>query len=277
MTMKLLSVNNLSVAFLDEEQQRYNEVVHGIDLTIEKGKVQALVGESGSGKSVSAMALIQLLPANKVRIQADSIDFFPDGQNSDSNQRIDLLKQTPKQLQGIRGSDIAVIFQDPLSALNPVQRVGKQVEEVFLLHRPDLKKDDYRHEVITLFDKVGIKNPSEKVRSYPHQLSGGMRQRVMIAIALAGRPKLLIADEPTTALDVTIQAQILSLLQDLQEAYQMSILFISHDLAVVRALSDRVAVMYQGRIVEENATEELISNPQHDYTKMLLAASRLRR
>ncbi len=265
----LLSVKNLRVGFLNEDSQQFEDVIHGVDLSIEAGKVLALVGESGSGKSVSAMALIRLLPANKTCIRADAIHYYKDGEV------LDLSAQTPQQMQAIRGSDIAVIFQDPLVALNPVQRVGKQVEEVFALHRPELKKSDYRAEVISLFQQVGIKQPEEKIRAYPHQLSGGMRQRVMIAIALAGRPKLLIADEPTTSLDVTVQAQILSLLQDLQESYGMGLLFISHDLAVVRALSDRVAVMYQGRVVEENATEALIAQPQHDYTRKLLAASRL--
>lgn len=267
----LLTVKNLKVAFLDEDSQTYNHVVHGIDLRIEKGKILALVGESGSGKSVSAMSLIRLLPANKVSIDADEMCYYQDGKT------LDLTQQSNQQLRQIRGKEIAVIFQEPLSALNPVQRVGKQIEEVLALHRPDLKKSDYRPTVIDLFEQVGIKEAGEKVRSYPHQLSGGMRQRVMIAIALAGRPKLLIADEPTTSLDVTIQAQILSLLQDLQESYQMGILFISHDLAVVRALADRVAVMYQGKIVEENDTETLINYPQHHYTQRLLRASRLQR
>lgn len=266
---KLLSVSNLCVGFLDEKTNTYNNVVHNVDLTIESGQVLALVGESGSGKSVSAMSLIRLLPANKVRISADKMIYYQD------NQAIDLLTQSNEQLQHIRGHDIAVIFQEPLTALNPVQRVGKQVEEVFALHRPDLVKNDYHDEVKQLFDKVGIKNSAEKIRAYPHQLSGGMRQRVMIAIALAAKPRLLIADEPTTSLDVTIQAQILSLLQDLQDEYQMGILFISHDLAVVQALSDHISVMYQGRIVESNESETLITQPQHDYTKMLLAASRL--
>lgn len=269
--MPLLTVKNLRVGFLNEETKQYQPVIHGVDLTLEKGKVLALVGESGSGKSVSAMSLIKLLPANKAHIQADEINYHQ------AEKRIDLTQLSHTELQAIRGKEIAVIFQDPLAALNPVQRVGKQVEEVFALHRPEINKSDYAQEVIRLFERVGIQSAAEKSRNYPHQISGGMRQRVMIAIALASRPKLLIADEPTTSLDVTIQAQILSLLQDLQEEYGMSILFISHDLAVVRALSDRIAVMYQGRIVEENTTENLINHPQHDYTKMLLAASRLRR
>lgn len=270
-TMTLLTANKLTVSFLNEETQQYQQVVHGIDLTLEKGKVLALVGESGSGKSVSAMSLIKLLPANKVKINAKAINYYQD------NQCIDLFNRSGNEMRHIRGKEIAVIFQDPLAALNPVQRVGKQVEEVFALHRPELNKSDYASEVIRLFEKVGIQSPTEKARNYPHQISGGMRQRVMIAIALASRPQLLIADEPTTSLDVTTQAQILSLLQDLQEEYGMSILFISHDLAVVRALSDRIAVMYQGRIVEENDSETLINHPQHDYTKMLLTASRLHR
>lgn len=267
--MPLLSVRNLRVGFLNEDSKTFADVVHDVDLCIEKGEVLALVGESGSGKSVSAMSLIRLLPANKVRIRADELYYHRDGEH------LDLTRLDAEALRNLRGGEIAVIFQDPLIALNPVQRVGKQVEEVLQIHRPDLGRDAYRGEVVDLFNKVGIKLPEEKIRAYPHQLSGGMRQRVMIAIALAGRPKLLIADEPTTSLDVTIQAQILSLLQDLQAAYGMSMLFISHDLAVVRALSDRVAVMYQGRIVEENATEALIANPTHDYTKKLLQASRL--
>lgn len=265
----MLSVRNLSVGFLNEETNAYTDVVQQVDLTVAPGKVLALVGESGSGKSVSAMSLIRLLPANKTRIVADAISYECDGES------MDLTTQTPQQMRRIRGGEIGVIFQDPLTALNPVQRVGKQVEEVFELHRPDLSTADYKAAAIDLFNKVGIKQPEEKIRAYPHQLSGGMRQRVMIAIALAGHPKLLIADEPTTSLDVTIQAQILALLQDLQESDGMSMLFISHDLAVVRALADRIAVMYQGRIVEENDSETLINNPQHDYTKKLLAASRL--
>ncbi len=269
--MTLLTVKNLSVSFFDEDSHTDNPVVHGISLSVEKGQVVALVGESGSGKSVSAMSIIRLLPSNQATIQADEITYCKD------DERIDLTQQNQQQLANIRGGEIAVIFQDPLSALNPVQRVGKQIEEVFALHRPDLHRGDYKQQAIALLDKVGINNPAEKYRYYPHQLSGGMRQRIMIAIALAGRPQLLIADEPTTSLDVTIQAQILSLLQDLQEEYQMAILFISHDLAVVRALSDRIAVMYQGQIVEENDTETLINDPQHDYTKMLLSASRLKR
>ncbi|PID63017.1 MAG: peptide ABC transporter ATP-binding protein [Gammaproteobacteria bacterium] len=265
----LLSVKNLSVGFLNDDSRQFEDVVHSISFDIAAGEVLALVGESGSGKSVSAMSLIRLLPANQSRIVVDELRY------DNGEQVFDLSAQTPAQMQAVRGGEIAVIFQDPLVALNPVHRVGKQIEEVFQLHRPDLKKRDYRQQAIALLDKVGINEPEEKYRAYPHQLSGGMRQRVMIAIALAGRPKLLIADEPTTSLDVTIQAQILSLLQDLQEDYGMSILFISHDLAVVRALSDRVAVMYQGQIVETNDTEVLIANPQHEYSKKLLAASRL--
>ncbi len=245
----LLTVKNLKVGFLNEQTRHYNDVVHHFDLTIKKGQVVALVGESGSGKSVSAMALIKLLPARKARIIADEINYYS------ANQSINLATQTAKQLQRIRGKEIAVIFQDPLSALNPVQHIGKQIEEVFALHRADLKKSAYRSEAIKLLDKVGITPAQEKVRSYPHQLSGGMRQRV---------------------LDVTIQAQILSLLQDLQDEYRMGILFISHDLAVVRALSDYIVVMYQGKVVETNATETLIKHPQHPYTKQLLSASRLR-
>ncbi len=263
----ILSVEDLRISFADGVG--FTEVVKGISFNLEKGKVLGLVGESGSGKSVSAMSIIKLLPINHSKIKAKQITYFSDGNE------INLLEINAEEMQKIRGKKIAVIFQDPMLALNPVQKVGKQIIEVFKLHRQDINPSDYQKEAAFLFEKVGIKMPEEKIKNYPHQLSGGMRQRVMIAIALASKPKILIADEPTTSLDATTAVKILSLLQDLQEEYQMSMLFISHDLEIVRAMSDDIAVMYQGKIVEQNNAEELINKPKHNYTKSLLGASNL--
>lgn len=268
----LLSVSNLQVGFRSQKNAKAAMVVHGIDFSIGKGEVLALVGESGSGKSVSAMSIIHLLPQPSGVSSADKIIY-----HASDGVDIHLENYSVENCKRVRGREIGVIFQDPSLALNPVMRVDKQIEEVFKLHRSDLTPDDYERETITLLNNVGIKAAEQRAKSYPHQLSGGMRQRVMIAMALAAKPKLLIADEPTTALDVTIQAQILGLLQDLQQQYGMAILFISHDLAVVRAIADRVAVMYQGKIVETNDCETLINHPQHDYTKKLLDASWLLR
>ncbi len=267
----LLKVSNLQTFFQPKDNKAPVRVVHGVGFEIYSGEVLALVGESGSGKSVTAMSIIDLLPKPSGTRQADSICYQRKGS------AVELSQLSTAALRAIRGGEIGVIFQDPSLALNPVMRAGKQIEEVFKLHRPDLQKSDYRHEVQTLLQRVGIKDAEKRARSYPHQLSGGMRQRVMIAMALAAKPKLLIADEPTTALDVTIQSQILALLQDLQDEYGLAVLFISHDLAVVRAIADRVAVMYNGEIVETNDCETLINQPQHAYTEQLLDASRLLR
>lgn len=267
----LLTVENLQVFFQKDSKTAPQKVVEGVSFSIAKGEVLALVGESGSGKSVSAMSIVHLLPKPSGMSKADNMTYYAEsGQVCLKNYEFNKLKQ-------IRGKEIAVIFQDPSLALNPVMRIDKQIEEVLVAHCPELARNQYQQTIQTLLERVGIKDAAKRAKSYPHQLSGGMRQRVMIAMALAAKPKLLIADEPTTALDVTIQAQILALLQDLQAEYGMAILFISHDLAVVRAISDRITVMYQGKIVETNETEMLINHPQHDYTKKLLNASRLLR
>lgn len=269
----ILSVKNLRVTFVEQDtithEVIHNEVVHGVSFDVFPGEVLSIVGESGSGKSVSVMALMRLLPSNKTMISADECIYR--GRDGE----IDLLTYPIESLYQIRGGDIGVIFQDPMLSLNPVHRVGRQISEVFELHRPDLSRSRYREEIIRLFNQVGIKHPEDKINVFPHQLSGGMRQRVMIAIALAGRPKILIADEPTTSLDVTIQAMILELIEKLQLELGMSMIFISHDLAVVRSISDDIAVMYEGNIVECGESERVIVSPQHEYTQSLLASSSL--
>lgn len=258
MNNKVLSVNDLRVTFETFETDVY--AVRGVDYDLYQGETLAIVGESGSGKSVSTKAVNGLLPENAV-IESGSIMF--EGQ--------DLLQVSEKEMQNIRGRDIAMIFQDPMTSLNPTMTVGRQIAE------PMIKHLGYSQEVagkrsIELMRKVGIRNPEESHKQFPHQFSGGMRQRVMIAIALACRPKILIADEPTTALDVTIQAQILELMNDLKEEMDMSIIFITHDLGVVAQTADRIAVMYAGKIVEIGTAEEIFFHPQHPYTWGLLAS-----
>lgn len=255
----LLQLNNLSVDFKND-----NNVFHAVknvSLRIERGEVLALVGESGSGKSVTAMSILQLLPYPAASHPGGEI--LLEGQ--------DILPMTAQQLRQIRGNKVSMIFQEPMTSLNPLHTIEKQIGEILLLHR-GLKGQAARDRVIELLDMVGIPEPSKRLKAYPHELSGGQRQRVMIAMALANEPDLLIADEPTTALDVTIQLQILNLLLELRQKLGMAILLITHDLNVVRHFSDRVCVMSQGELVESAGTEELFRNPQHPYTQQLLAA-----
>ncbi len=238
--------------------------VRDLSFSIAEGEVLALVGESGSGKSVTSLAIIGLLPpaaAVSGRIT------FQDGEAHPT----DLTRLAPEQLRQFRGSRIAMIFQEPMTALNPVMRVGDQIAEAVLAHHPVSKSDAWRRAVEDMRD-VAIPDPEARARSYPHQLSGGMRQRVMIAMAIVNRPQLLIADEPTTALDVTIQQQILDLLNDLRHKFSLAMLFISHDLAVVSNIADRVAVMYAGSLVELAPKSEIFRNPAHPYTQGLLKA-----
>ncbi|GGH67769.1 oligopeptide ABC transporter ATP-binding protein OppF [Compostibacillus humi] len=249
----LLSIKNLHVSF-----HTYAGKVHavrGIDLTVERGETLAIVGESGSGKSVTSKAIFGLLPKHNASIEHGEIWF--DGQ--------DLLTLNKKEMQRIRGSEIGVVFQDPMTALNPTMKVGKQVVEGAMKHRKLSKKEAYDL-AIELFELVGIPNPEVRIHQYPHEFSGGMRQRVVIAMALACKPKLLIADEPTTALDVTIQAQILDLLREIQQKTGTAIIFITHDLGVVANIADSVAVMYAGKIVEKGKVEEIFHEPIHPYT-----------
>ncbi len=234
--------------------------VDGIDLVIEEGQTLGLVGESGSGKSVTSLSIMRLLPEANSRIEAGRIAFL--GQ--------DLVKLPDRQMRSVRGAQIGMIFQEPGTSLNPVFRVGRQVTEAIRIHQ-SVSRQSARDRALKLFEEVGIPDPLRRLDSYPHEMSGGQKQRVMIAMALSCNPRLLIADEPTTALDVTIQAQILELLRRLRDERGMSILFISHDLGVIGEIADRVAVMYRGKIVENAPVAELFQNPRHPYTKGLLA------
>ncbi|MEO1749147.1 MAG: ATP-binding cassette domain-containing protein, partial [Pseudomonadota bacterium] len=255
----LLSVRDLSVAF--HQGGNTNLAVDRISFEIAQGETVALVGESGSGKSVSANSVLKLLPYPSASHPSGEIIF--DGK--------ELMNAPEDQLRQVRGNDISMIFQEPMTSLNPLQTIERQIGEVIALHQ---KMDDSskRERTLELLNQVGIRDPQKRLQSYPHQLSGGQRQRVMIAMALANTPKLLIADEPTTALDVTVQAQILELLGQLKRDRDMSMLFITHDLGIVRKIADRVCVMTKGKIVEHGPTQAIFDNPQHAYTKHLLAA-----
>jgi len=254
----ILSVRNFSAGF--EREGSILRAVDEISFNLVKGKTLGLVGESGCGKSVTALSIMRLLPVPAGRYLGGEIIF------NDRN----ILSIPTEEMYSIRGNRIAMIFQEPMSALNPVKKIGKQISEVFEIHRDRMKRPDIYRETIELLEKVGISEPQQRMNEYPHQLSGGMRQRVMIAMALACRPDILIADEPTTALDVTIQAQILDLINNLQKEYGMSVIFITHDLGVIANLSDNVVVMYAGKVAEKGSVHEIFSNPSHPYTQGLL-------
>jgi microcin C transport system ATP-binding protein len=256
--MTMLTVANLKVDFVG--QGAVTQAVKGVSFAIERGETLALVGESGSGKSVTALSILQLLAAPPARTSG-SIRF----------EATELVGATETVLQGVRGARIAMVFQEPMTSLNPLHTVEHQIAEALGLHK-HLRGSAARARVIELLSLVGIPDPAARLKSYPHELSGGQRQRVMIAMALANEPDLLIADEPTTALDVTIQAQILELLADLKARFGMAVLLITHDLGVVRRMADRIAVMRHGEIVETGTADQIFGNPSHDYTKMLLAA-----
>ena len=253
--MSVLEFKNLTVGFKSEG--KIAEAVKGVSLHIEKGETVALVGESGSGKSVTALSAVELLP--KSAVLGGSVTY--NGK--------EMIGADEADLRAVRGNDISFIFQEPMTSLNPLHTIDKQIGESLALHQ-GVTGDQARGRILDLLNKVGIRDAEERLTSYPHELSGGQRQRVMIAMALANKPELLIADEPTTALDVTIQAQILDLLKDLQRDEGLSMLFITHDLGIVRRISDRVCVMKDGEIVETGPTKEVFDNPQHPYTKMLL-------
>ncbi|MBZ9659940.1 ABC transporter ATP-binding protein [Mesorhizobium sp. ESP-6-4] len=259
MNQALLSVQDLSVAFAQGGSQAI--AVDHISFDIAKGETLALVGESGSGKSVSALSVLKLLPYPAASHPSGRILF------SGAN----LLAMDEKALRGVRGNKITMIFQEPMTSLNPLHTIEQQIVEVLQLHQ-GLRDAPARARTLELLTEVGIRDPQKRLDAYPHQLSGGQRQRVMIAMALANEPELLIADEPTTALDVTVQAQILELLAELKARKGMSLLFITHDLGIVRRIADRVCVMTKGKIVESGPTREIFANPRHDYTKHLLAA-----
>lgn len=256
----ILEVNNLKINF--KTYAGLVQAVRGVNFSLEKGKTLAIVGESGSGKSVTSNAIMKLIPQPPA-IYAEGEILF-NGKN--------LVTATEKEMTKIRGNDIAMIFQDPMTALNPTMRVGKQIMEVILKHNKKASKAEAKKRAIELLTEVGIPFPEQRFKQHPHEFSGGMRQRVVIAIALAAEPKILIADEPTTALDVTIQAQILELMKQIQRTSETSIIFITHDLGVVANVADTVAVMYAGQIVEYGTANEIFYNPKHPYTWGLLGS-----
>ncbi|NML75295.1 ABC transporter ATP-binding protein [Rhizobium sp. S-51] len=259
MSTPLLSVRDLSVAF--HQGGKETLAVDHISFDIAPGEVVALVGESGSGKSVSASSILKLLPYPSASHPSGQILF--EGR--------DLMTASERDLRAVRGNDITMIFQEPMTSLNPLHTIEKQIGEILALHQV-VSGGAARERTLELLRQVGIRDPEKRLTAYPHELSGGQRQRVMIAMALANRPKLLIADEPTTALDVTVQAQILDLLRQLKAEHGMSMLFITHDLGIVRKFADRVCVMTKGKIVESGPVETIFSDPQHDYTKKLLGS-----
>ncbi|MFE8700381.1 ABC transporter ATP-binding protein [Cytobacillus sp. FJAT-54145] len=256
---KMLEVKDLNISFHTFGGEV--KAIRGVNFDLYKGETLAIVGESGSGKSVTTKSIMRLLPESNSEIKSGQILF--DGK--------DLAKLTDKQMQKIRGKDISMIFQDPMTSLNPTMIVGKQIMEPIIKHQ-NMSKSEAKERAIELLRLVGIPKPEDRFKQYPHQFSGGMRQRVVIAIALACNPRVLIADEPTTALDVTIQAQILELMKDLQQKIDTSIIFITHDLGVVANVADRVAVMYGGKIVEIGTVDEIFYNPKHPYTWGLISS-----
>lgn len=253
---KILEVKNLETSFFTHVGEV--KAVRNVSFSVKKGEILGIVGESGSGKSVSLMSIMQLIE-HPGKVKSGEILF--EGQN--------LLKKKPKEMLEIRGKEIAMVFQDPMSSLNPVYRIGNQIMESIRYH-DKTTKEEAKKRAVELLKMVGIPSPEERLNSYPHEFSGGMRQRVMIAMALACHPKLLIADEPTTALDVTIQSQILRLMKKIQEQEGTTIILVTHDLGVVAELCDRVIVLYGGKIMEEGSVEDIFYHPQHPYTKGLL-------
>ena len=260
MEKQLLEVNDLKTYFKSDGQ--VIPAVDGVSFSVKQGETLGIVGESGSGKSVSSLTIMQLLTHTSAEVVGGSIYF--EGK--------DLLAAPERDMRKIRGNDIAMIFQEPMTSLNPVHKIGKQIREVIELHLK-LSKNEAKKRTIEMLKLVGIPRAEEIYNDYPHQLSGGMRQRVMIAMAMSCEPKLLIADEPTTALDVTIQAQILEIMRDLKEKKGTSILLITHDLGVVAEMCDRVVVMYAGKVIEEGTVADIFENPQHPYTIGLLQST----
>jgi peptide/nickel transport system ATP-binding protein len=259
----LLRIENLSVEFISESGTTH--ALKNISLSVNRNEVLALVGESGSGKSVTALSILQLLPSPPAKYSSGEI-FFSENGNTD----VDLLQKRGHDIQDVRGNKIAMIFQEPMTSLNPVLTCGDQVMEAVQLHKR-VSKQEAKRQTIEWFAKVRLPNPANIFNRYPHQLSGGQKQRVMIAIAMCCHPSLLICDEPTTALDVTVQKTILQLIKELQQEQNMGVIFITHDLGVVAEIADHAVVMYKGEIVEQNTVKEIFSHPQHHYTKALLA------
>jgi peptide/nickel transport system ATP-binding protein len=263
MSLPLLQINNLQLDFVTEIGT--TTAIKDISLSVSRGEIVAIVGESGSGKSVTALSVLQLLPGPPAQYVTGEIIFSNDGING-----INLIQQPRQQLQSIRGNEIAMIFQEPMTSLNPVFTCGHQVQESIRLHQK-VNAQQAKEKTIELFKKVKLPEPANLFNRYPHQLSGGQKQRIMIAMAMSCSPSLLICDEPTTALDVTVQKTILQLIKELQETEQMGVIFITHDLGVVAEIANRAIVMYKGAIVEQGTIQEIFTNPQHPYTKGLLA------
>ena len=255
---RLLDVSDLKVTF----GTRYGTVtaLDSVSFHVEQGETLGIVGESGCGKSITALSLMGLIPTPPGKIAAGSIKFLGN----------ELIGLPPAQLRSLRGSDMAMIFQEPMTSLNPVFTVGDQIAEAITLHQK-LDHENALKQAVELLDRVGIPSPEKRARDFPHQLSGGMRQRVMIAMAVSCRPKILIADEPTTALDVTVQAQIFDLLNEVQQEFGAAIILITHDMGAISEMADRVAVMYAGRIIEEGRADDILDHPQHPYTRGLIS------
>ena len=263
MPSPLLQIKNLQIDFITELGT--TTAVNNISLEVKAGEILAIVGESGSGKSVTALSLLQLLPKPPARYTSGEIFFAPDERTA-----VDLIKQSPEQMRSIRGNEIAMIFQEPMTSLNPVFTCGFQVQEAIRLHR-HVSRAEAKQQTIALFEQVKLPDPAQMFHRYPHAISGGQKQRVMIAMAMSCQPRLLICDEPTTALDVTVQKTILQLIRELQQQQQMGVIFITHDLGVVAEIADRAIVMYKGKIVEQGTVQEIFTRPTHPYTQGLLA------
>ena len=262
----LLEVKNLKISFKTDEG--IITAVDGINFSVKQGQTLGIVGESGSGKSVSTWSIMRLLPKNSIIDKGSSIQFQ---RKSGKVVEITNLKPNSRELRKIRGGEVALIFQEPMSSFSPVYTIGNQIMEAVLQHR-DVSKEEAQEIAIDMLDRVGIANPRQRFKQFPFELSGGMRQRAMIAVALSMNPSLLIADEPTTSLDVTIQAQILELMNELQKDMGMSIIFITHNLGVIAQVADEIEVMYLGKTLERGTTKEIINHPQHPYTQALLKA-----
>lgn len=263
----IIEIDNLQTHFFTDNGTVKS--VNGVSFNIPKNKVVGVVGESGCGKSVTSLSIMQLVQApqgqvvgGEIRFNSDDLCYTEDGKKKAYN----IAKMPTKEMFNVRGKDITMIFQEPMTSLNPVFTIGYQLDEVMFIHYPEMSKEDVKAHTIEMLNLVGISMPERVYASYPHELSGGMRQRVMIAMALAGDPKLIIADEPTTALDVTIQAQILELLKDIQKKTGCSIMLITHDLGVIAEMADEVVVMYAGKVIEKGTVSEIFKNPKHPYT-----------
>lgn len=263
----ILDVKNLNTSFVSDKKE--TSIIKEVSFQLKKGTILALVGESGCGKSVTVSSVAGLMPKN-AKVSADHIIYRSEKEGTLKEYELDKLPNTGKEMRSLRGAEISMIFQDPMAALNPVYRVGTQICEALKVHYPGISKKDAQQKAITMLKKLGIPAAEQRIKDYPHQLSGGMKQRVVIAIAMICEPEVIIADEPTTALDVTIQAQIMELLKKLQRELNKSLILITHNMGLVAEMADEVCVMYMGRIVEHGTVRDIFENPSHPYTHALL-------